>query len=85
MGLTPHRDKLIAAINNPKANNDKSLLEEAFKQYELWSGELTKLSSKSDKRIEEMTVLLNRTARDRPETKRSGFYNWEKYILPIFT
>lgn len=59
MGLTPHRDKLIAAINNPKAKDDKSLLEEAFKQYELWSGELTKLSSKGDRRVEEMTVLLN--------------------------
>ncbi|TRX45324.1 Bpu10I family restriction endonuclease [Fulvivirga sp. M361] len=59
MGLTPHRDKLIAAINNPKAKDDKSLLEEAFKQFELWSSELTKLSSKGDKRVEEMTSLLN--------------------------
>ncbi|MBC6410335.1 MAG: hypothetical protein GDA42_07750 [Ekhidna sp.] len=33
MGLTPHKDKLAAAINNPKAKADKSLLEEAFKQH----------------------------------------------------
>ncbi len=59
MGLTPHKDKLLAAIKNPKAKADKPLLEEAYKQYELWSDNLTKLSSKGDKRVEEMTALLN--------------------------
>src|SRR5690606_12720525 len=56
---TPHRDKLLAAIKNPKAKADKPLLEEAFKQYEGWSDKLTKLTSKGDKRVEEMTSLLN--------------------------
>lgn len=59
MALTPHRDKLLAAIKNPKAKADKSLLEEAFKQYEAWSDKLSKLTSKGDKRVEEMTNLLN--------------------------
>ncbi|MFN3756796.1 MAG: Bpu10I family restriction endonuclease [Flavobacterium sp.] len=59
MALTPHREKLLAAIKNPKAKADKSLLEEAFKQYEAWSDKLTKLTSKGDKRVEEMTSLLN--------------------------
>lgn len=59
MALTPHRDKLLAAIKNPKAKADKSLLEEAFKQYEDWSDKLSKLTSKGDKRVEEMTTLLN--------------------------
>lgn len=59
MGLTPHKDKLVAAISNPKAKADKSLLEEAYKQYETWSNKLTKLSSKGNKRVEEMTDLLN--------------------------
>lgn len=59
MALTPHRDKLLAAIKNPKAKADKPLLEEAFKQYEGWSDKLTKLTSKGDKRVEEMTSLLN--------------------------
>lgn len=59
MALTPHREKLLAAIKNPKAKADKSLLEEAFKQYEDWSDRLTKLTSKGDKRVEEMTSLLN--------------------------
>lgn len=59
MALTPHRDKLLAAIKNPKAKADKPLLEEALKQYEGWSDKLTKLTSKGDKRVEEMTSLLN--------------------------
>jgi hypothetical protein len=59
MGLTPHKDKLIAAIKNPKAKADKAILEEAYKQYETWSEKLTKLTSKGDKRVEEMTSLLN--------------------------
>jgi len=31
--MTPHKDKLTAAINNPKAAADKALLEEALKQH----------------------------------------------------
>jgi hypothetical protein len=30
MALTPHKEKLIAAIANPKASADKPLLEKAF-------------------------------------------------------
>lgn len=59
MGLTPHKDKLIAAIRNPKAKADKAILEEAYKQYEIWANKLTNLTSKGGKRIEEMTALLN--------------------------
>lgn len=59
MALTPHKDKLLAAIKNPKAKADKPLLEEAYKQYEAWSDKLTKLKSKGDKRVEDMTALLN--------------------------
>jgi hypothetical protein len=59
MALTPHKDKLLAAIKNPKAKADKPLLEEAYKQYEAWSDKLTKLTSKGDKRVEDMTALLN--------------------------
>jgi len=59
MALKPHRDKLLAAIKNPKAKADKTLLEEAFRQYEIWSDKLTNLTSKGDRRVEEMTSLLN--------------------------
>lgn len=59
MALTPHRDKLIAAINNKKAKNDKGLLEDAFKAYENWTTALSKLKTKGDTRVREMTKLLN--------------------------
>lgn len=59
MALTPHRDKLIAAINNKKAKADKGLLEVAFKAYENWTTQLSKLKTKGDDRVREMTKLLN--------------------------
>lgn len=59
MALTPHKEKLIAAIANPKASADKPLLEKAFKAYETWITNLNNLTSKGDARIEEMTRLLN--------------------------
>jgi hypothetical protein len=59
MALTPHKEKLIAAIANPKASADKPLLEKAFKAYETWITSLNNLTSKGDARIEEMTRLLN--------------------------
>lgn len=57
--MTPHKNKLIAAINNPKAIADKALLEEAFKNYEKWIKATKGLTSKGDNRIKEMVVLLN--------------------------
>lgn len=59
MALTPHKEKLIAALANPKAKDDKPLLEEAYKAYEKWINDLNSLTSKGDKRVEEMTALLN--------------------------
>ncbi|MCT3805536.1 hypothetical protein CMU96_06935 [Elizabethkingia anophelis] len=59
MSLTPHKDKLVAAIINPKASVDNDLLKEALKQYEIWIDSLSKLTSKGKKRIEEMTKSLN--------------------------
>lgn len=59
MALTPHRDKLIAAINNKKAKDDKGLLEAAFNAYETWTTQLSKLKTKGDDRVREMTKLLN--------------------------
>ncbi len=57
--MTPHKDKLIAAINNPKAVDDKGLLEEALKNYELWIKATQTLKSKGDDRVKEMVALLN--------------------------
>ena len=59
MALTPHKEKLVAAINNPKAAKDKDLLEEAHKEYLNFTKKLTKLQSTGAKRVEEMTALLN--------------------------
>lgn len=57
--MTPHKDKLIAAIINPKAIADKALLEEALKNYETWIEATKKLTSKGDDRVREMVGLLN--------------------------
>ncbi len=59
MALTPHKEKLLAAIANPKAADDKALLEQAYKAYEKWIDDLNGLTSIGDKRVEEMTALLN--------------------------
>ncbi len=57
--MTPHKDKLIAAIKNPKASVDKELLEEALKNYSIWIKATQELKSKGEKRIKEMVALLN--------------------------
>jgi hypothetical protein len=59
MSLTPHREKLIAAIENPKSNGDVALLKDALAAYEIWIGKLAGMKSKGEARINEMTVLLN--------------------------
>lgn len=57
--MTPHRDKLVAAIVNPKAIDDKALLEEALKNYEFWIKSTKELKSKGEKRVSDMVALLN--------------------------
>lgn len=59
MTRTPHREKLLAAINNPKSKADLSLLEEALKAYESWISQINALTSKGQQRIKDMTDLLN--------------------------
>ncbi len=59
MSRTPHREKLLAAIENPKANGDIAFLKEAFAAYETWINKLNALSSTGETRIKEMTSHLN--------------------------
>jgi hypothetical protein len=59
MSCTPHREKLIAAIGNPKSNGDVTLLREALAAYEIWITKLKGLQSTGESRINEMTTLLN--------------------------
>ena len=59
MSSTPHKEKLIAAIQNPKSNEDVALLKEALSAYEIWIAKLKGLQSTGETRINEMTALLN--------------------------
>lgn len=59
MAKLPHRDKLLAALNNPKCHNDKEVLEEAFKEYQNWTSKIKLLKSKSKDKLNEMVDLLN--------------------------
>ena len=59
MSSTPHKEKLIAAIGNPKSNGDKDLLKEALSAYENWISKTNGLTSVGETRINEMTALLN--------------------------
>jgi len=57
---TPHKDKLDAAIGNPKCPaSDKKLLEEAMGHYTDWIRKMNRLTSTGRKRVEEMVELLN--------------------------
>ncbi|MDM8524121.1 Bpu10I family restriction endonuclease [Desulfococcaceae bacterium HSG8] len=59
MSLTPHHDKLAAAITNPKCSADKKLLEEVSDRYEEWVNSLKSLTSVRQERVDQMVDLLN--------------------------
>jgi hypothetical protein len=59
MPKTPHKEKLLAALENPKAVADKALLQEALLTYENWIDRQNRLSSMGDERIKDMVALLN--------------------------
>lgn len=60
MTKTPHREKLSAAIVNPKCDkNDVALLKDALAAYEDWVLKLSQLTTTGKSRIIEMTRLLN--------------------------
>ncbi|RLG20454.1 hypothetical protein DRN74_05465 [Candidatus Micrarchaeota archaeon] len=57
---TPHREKLLKALKNPKCPAaDKKLLERALVLYEEWVENMKNLSTKGQRRIVEMTELFN--------------------------
>ena len=56
---TPHKDKLIAAIINPKSSKDVALLQEALAFYERWHLQLVNLTSSGKQRVLDATTLLN--------------------------
>jgi hypothetical protein len=60
MPQTPHKDKLVAAIGNPKCNaQDVKLLKEALAKYEQWTQSLSNVRSTGKDRVFELTRLLN--------------------------
>jgi len=59
MSLTPHKDKVIAAISNPKCSSDKRLLEEVLERYIDWIKSMEALTSSKKERVNEMVELLN--------------------------
>lgn len=60
MMQTPHKDKLIAAMNNPKCSDkDREIIAEAQKAYEFWVSEMDKISSTGKERVVQLTRLLN--------------------------
>jgi len=59
MSLVPHKDKIIAAISNPKCAADKELLEEILDKYTHWSNSVKSLKSKKKERVDQMVDLLN--------------------------
>lgn len=54
-----HKEKILAALGNPKAKDDIDLMKEALSAYENWIKRLTSLTSVGDQRVREMTALLN--------------------------
>jgi hypothetical protein len=59
MSNTPHKEKLLAAIDNPKAKQDIELLKEALNAYNVWINGMKLLTSTGTIRIREITALLN--------------------------
>ena len=59
MPKTPHREKLLAAIANPKCKGDIPILGEAEKAYSDWNNKLNSLTSTGKQKVLEMTNLLN--------------------------
>ncbi len=59
MSLTPHKDKVIAAISNPKCSEDRKLLKEVLERHADWVNTMEALTSTKKKRVDQMVELLN--------------------------
>lgn len=55
----PHKEKLLAAIENKKAAVDKPLLQEAYNAYEQWVRQMNALQSTGDEFLSDLVRLLN--------------------------
>lgn len=59
MSKTPYKEKLLAAIANPKCRDDLPLLNEALRAYQLWIDKMQSLTSIGPQKVHDMTALLN--------------------------
>ena len=59
MSNKPHKDKLLAAIDNDKCKDDLDILREAEKAYEDWINKLNSLTSIGKQKVLDMTKALN--------------------------
>ena len=55
----PHKDKLEAALANPKASADSGVLEEALRAYDTWIAKMRNITSTGDDFLREMVSYLN--------------------------
>ena len=55
----PHKDKLEAALTNPKAAADRAILEEAMTAYNTWITNMQSITSTGDDFLREMVSCLN--------------------------
>jgi hypothetical protein len=56
---TPHKDKLISAIENPKCYDDVPLLNEALTAYENWIRQMNEVVTSGKQKVLDLTMLLN--------------------------
>jgi hypothetical protein len=59
MPKTPHKEKLLAAMANPKCKDDLPILNDALHAYQEWINNTNSLTSTGKQKVQEMTNLLN--------------------------
>ncbi len=55
----PHKEKLLAAIDNKKAIADKALLQEAYQAYLKWVEEMRNITEIGEAKVKRLVSLLN--------------------------
>lgn len=55
----PHKEKLLAAMENPKAAVDRPLLQEAYNAYEQWISQMGSLRTSGNEFLSDLLRLLN--------------------------
>lgn len=59
MIVYPHREKLLAAIENRKAADDVELLQEAYSAYKQWTSAMQSLTETGEVKVRRLVELLN--------------------------